>query len=369
MSPKTFAGLAVLTLVTLVAAIVAAVSQPATSTVPLSNEVAFPKLRDQPQAVAKITVKGADGSFSLVRDKNGAWTIPQRDGYSADTKKVQKLVVQMTGMRLVEPKTHLKERFARLHVQDPDVKGAKSHLVRLLDGDGKVLAEAIFGKRSWRRTGREKTGIYMRRPGGDRAWLASGGYDVEGKPGDWLDKAIVNIPREDIRSVAFAPGGGKGYSVARADAASNFSLAAMPKGKTINADSADRLASGLDNVELDDVHSAAKAPLPSKHDTTRYVTFDGIEVTARLAKVDGKDRVAFSVRYVGPAGNEEAGDAKAAAGAKKSGKDAAARARERAGKIEARVRGWVYDVPDYIAGRMEVPLSDLLKDKDKAGPS
>ena len=158
MNPKVFLVLAAITLATTVAATFAVLSQPAVTTLQLVDEPAFPALRENPDAVAKLVVATPEGTITLVRETGARWAALERFGYPVDRKRVRELVVALADMRLIERKTAQPERYARLQVEAPDAEGAQSQLVRLESADGKVLAEAIIGKERDRLTGTAPSG-------------------------------------------------------------------------------------------------------------------------------------------------------------------------------------------------------------------
>ncbi|MGH6902204.1 MAG: hypothetical protein ACREIR_05640, partial [Geminicoccaceae bacterium] len=165
MTPKAFVTLAAITLIVVAGAVFAVLSQPGTSTLQLVDEPAFPTVRENPDAVAKIIVTTPDGSITLVRETGDRWAALERYGYPVDRGRVRELVVALADMRLIERKTAQPEFYHRLQVEEPDAENAKSHVVRLESEGGTVLAEAIIGKQRDRLTGTEPSGTYLRRPG------------------------------------------------------------------------------------------------------------------------------------------------------------------------------------------------------------
>jgi hypothetical protein len=118
-------------------------------------------------------------------------------------------------MRLIEPKTRQPERFSRLEVEDVDAEDARSRSVRLEDADGEVLAEAIFGKQRNRLTGVQQSGTYLRMPGDEQSWLASGGLEIASEVTAWLDSSIMDVASEEIRRIELDPLDADAYVVAR----------------------------------------------------------------------------------------------------------------------------------------------------------
>ncbi|MCC2664134.1 MAG: hypothetical protein K0S35_2056, partial [Geminicoccaceae bacterium] len=198
MSPKVFLTLLALTVVAAGAALLTALARPGAAPVRYVDEPAFPALRENPDAVAKLALTTPEGSFTLVRETGDRWSALERYGYVVEEDQVRALVVGLADMRLIEAKTRLPERYGRLEVEDVGAADAKSRLLRLESADGEVLAEALFGTQQHRLTGHQAAGTYLRRPGEDQSWLASGAVAIDPTVVDWLDAQIVDLEPAQI---------------------------------------------------------------------------------------------------------------------------------------------------------------------------
>jgi hypothetical protein len=301
MNPKAFVILAAITLIATGGAVLAVLSQPRATTLQFVDEPAFPSLRVNPDAVAKITVTTPDGTITLVRETGDHWSALERYGYPVDAKKVRALVVALSDMRLIERKTAQPERYGRLQVEDPDADGAKSQLVRLEAADGAVLAEAIIGKQRFRLTGTEPSGTYLRRPGEAESWLATGGVEIGKAVTNWLDDQIVDLNSRAVARVAIARAGEPRYVVERADPGSDWHLADLAAGESLKED-ADfaRLTGALSDLRLEDVKPRDQLSWPAESNLAEIRTFDGLEMTARFAKIDDQYWATFDARATAP---------------------------------------------------------------------
>ena len=401
MSPKIFVGLLVITVITSAAAVVTAYRQPAATPVRYGDQPAFPALRANPDAVAKIVLTTPEGSFSLVRETGDRWSSAERFGYTVDSKRVRDLVVALADMRLIEAKTKMPDRYGRIQVEDVKAKDAKSRLLRLESADGKVLAEALIGKEHHRLTGTEPEGTYLRRPGEAQAWLASGGIRIEPKVVDWLDKQVVDLGADSVRRVEIRPDGSPAYVVTRPAEGGALAFEGLAQGEKPKKDAnLDRLAGAFAGVTFDDVKPRTQLSWPSAHQTAIATTFGGVELTVQLAKIDDQPWAIFDAREVAAAtpangAAPAAGDQAAAAPATKdaAGKTtgtaagaaagtAAAAADEAAGttaaktsaatgkdepnkltagEINERVANWAYKIPSYIFDRLTKPRTEWLE--------
>jgi hypothetical protein len=401
MSPKAFLILAAVTLITTVAAVFAVVSQPAVTTLRFVDQPAFPALRENPDAVARITLNAPAGTITLVRETGERWAALERYGYPVDRKRVRELVVALADMRLIERKTAQPERYGRLQVEAPDAEHAQSQLVRLETADGKVLAEAIIGKQRYRLTGTEPSGTYLRRPDEAQSWLASGGVQIEQELARWLDGEIVQLDPAAIRRIEIARAGEPGYVAERDQPGAQLRLAGLAEGEALKDDAElNRLSGALSSVRLDDVKPRDQLSWPAEQHTARIETFDGIGLTVHLAQIDDQYWATLDARRVEPAGSAPAAatappapaagqqSALAAAAAERhsagpagggpdqseqaSGGDAAAldppAGQEHAtldpDQLNQRLGKWAYRIPEALFNRLSTARAELVKARD-----
>jgi hypothetical protein len=399
MSLKVFLGLAAITLITTVGAVLAVLSQPAVTTLHFVDEPAFPALRENPDAVAKIALITPEGTITLVRETGDRWAALERYGYPVDRKRVRDLVVALADMRLIERKTAQPERYERLQVEAPDAEHAQSQLVRLESADGKVLAEAIIGKQRYRLTGTEPSGTYLRRPDEAQSWLASGGVQIEQAVARWLEAEVVDLAPEAIRRMEIERAGEPGYSAARDQPEDELRLVGLADDEALKEDAdLGRLSGALSGVRFEDVKPREQLAWPAQQHTARIETFDGVEFTVRLAQIDEAYWATFDARAVAPsagAADAAAGDepgavgGAAAAAPAGAGDQTAAGERdqgERTGGLEEvsldepaeqetaapidpdqlnqRLRKWAYRIPEYLFNRLSTARSELVREQD-----
>jgi hypothetical protein len=301
----------------------------------VTERPAFPALAGELGDVAAVGFKRKDLAATFDR-RGDLWLLAEKGDYPADAGKVRQVVLTLAAMRLIEPKTRLPNLYERLDVEDPG--SGKSTLVTVADRSGKTLARLIVGKQRYDRLGAGNGGLYVRQPGHAQSWLASGAVDLSGNLAGWLDRQIVDIPDRRIAKVTLTQPDGTRLVLSRAKPEAQFAIegaAADTKPKSDTATGEPAMA--LDGLNLDDVASAAKMPLPQTGVTTAsYTTFDGLTIDLRLVERDKTDWIAVAATGTG----------KAAAEAK---------------QIAARVSGWSYAIPSYKAAMMKTKLADLVE--------
>jgi hypothetical protein len=345
MKTRTLLRLLVLAVASTVAAFWAIMERPAYMAASVTDEPAFPALRQAPDSVRMISISGRFGGFTI-EQTDDAWITPEKFGFEVNGEKVAALVTSLSDMRLVAQKTSRPELYGRLDLADPeeDPESRALHIV-LSDAGGDVLAEAVFGKKRWRRTGSERTGIYIRRPGEEMTWLASGGETLEGAVEDWLQDEILDIKPDRRARIVIEPLGEDPYEIFRETAEEPFLLPDLPEGGIVGESSLNRIAGTLAGLKFDDLRPLQTMNLPSERDRGRFVTLDGLEITTERMSIDDDF---WMVLQFG------------------AGEDAGEEVRAEAAKLNAKLGSWAFRIPNYVAERIATPLSDLLENEPQS---
>ena len=296
---------------------------------------ALPGLAGRLGDVASVEVRQTGLDLTFVHDGND-WLVTQKSNYPADAAKIRRVVLALSDMTLVEPKTSKPDLYQRLQVEDPG-KG-KSTLVAIKDKSGTEIADLIVGKRSYDRLGQGNDGVYVRKPGNPQSWLARGSLDFPEDMPSWLARRVVDIPDNRIAKVVLSQPDGATLTLSRVKPDAKFALENPPKDAKYKSDSAlGEPAMALEALDLEDVAPAAKLPVPDKGVTTAsYTTFDGLTVNVKLFQHDNKSWIAIAAT----------GSGKADAEAK---------------KLNSLVSRWAYAIPGYKAKMLETKTADLLE--------
>ncbi|MHC8508971.1 MAG: DUF4340 domain-containing protein [Rhodospirillales bacterium] len=304
----------------------------------------YPDLAAAMESISEIRVKTPEVSLTF-RPEGGVWRAAERDGYPADMRKLAETVFGLSELTYAEPKTAMAERYARLHIEDPDAEGARSRRVQLLGPDGAVLVDLITGRR--KPGAAAAAGVYIRKTGEARGWLAAGPLDISDAPENWLDSEIVNIAPERIKRAVLTHSGGERVEIARAAPGGEYTALtlpedAAPKGPRSRLD----VAEALKELKLRDAARPENLKFtPEETVKAVYETFDGLTVDVRLSK---QHRVAGAERWWARV------SARAGAGADQYLKDEAA-------AINARTEGWAFRLPTWKSARMTKRNSDLTQ--------
>ncbi|MDX2147042.1 MAG: DUF4340 domain-containing protein [Planctomycetota bacterium] len=378
MKPKTLVVLAAISGASALAAFLAFQSKEASQRSPASGTTGtplLPALKPRINEVASITLRKANSEARIER-RDGTWVVANRGGYPAKFEMVKQGVTQLADAKIIDAKTSNKERYAAIGVQEPDAPDAGSTLVRFADAKGETIASLIVGKAETGPAaadamfGGAATGkMFVRRAGEAQAFLADlNAFNAEADPMQWITREFLKMPRERMQGVTIVHPGGEQVVVSRdSKDAIDFTLQNMAAGRELSyAGAATNVASALDFVSLEDVKPAAEIDLSKEPGpVATFRTFDGVLITARTGKVDGKDWVAFQASLTPEAAAPPRGESQPEAGQSDGGqpKTGPTRAELEAevAELNAKLSPWVFVVGDFKHKQLAATMESLLK--------
>jgi hypothetical protein len=286
--------------------------------------------------VTELRVEKGDSTRVTLRKHPESWLVVER-GYAADSGKVRKLLLDLGALQVVEEKTSDPASYDRIGVED--VKDAKATGTKVEAVTPKKVYSLIAGRSS----GTKST--YVRVSGAPKSFLASPQITADPNPKQWLQRDVLDIPEARIKEVAVTPATGPAYTVSREKKEqTDFTVSNVPKGRELSSPGAGNAVAGeLLTFTLDDVRKAQviepTAPPGAKigAQSATFRTFDGLELQVNGQK-DGEHH------YVSIAPRSTA-------------KETAAEAQT----LEARLKGWQYEIPGYKYDGLFKPLEELLK--------
>ncbi len=287
-------------------------------------------------SVTEIRLSKGDGTRTTLKKGSADWSVAERD-YPADSGKVRKLLLDLAALNVVEEKTRVAENYPALGVEDVDSPKAGGTRV-----DAVTPARTyslIVGKSSGAKSG------FVRVINSPQSLLAAPLITLDADPRRWLDSTLIDISQDRVKEVALKPAEGPGYTAGRTSKdQADFTVAGIPKGRELSSPAAaDPIAGSLGALSLDDVQRAPVTP-PTGLSHAVFRTFDGLEIDVAGRKDGTRTLVTFSPRSTA---KETEGEAKT---------------------LDARVKGWEFEIPSYKYDGMFRPLEDLLKKPPEPAP-
>jgi hypothetical protein len=304
---------------------------------PLAGELVLPEVAPRLADIGRLALVHDDEKTTLLRRGDG-WVIEEKGGYPADSAKIRQALLGLAELTYVEPKTQKPDLYSRLEVEDAGNKDSKSTMVTLADVKGSLIGEVITGKHRADQLGGGEDGIYIRKPGNARSWLARGKLDLAGETTQWLDDKLLDLPVAQVKEADFTAPDGKKLTILRDKPSDKFKLAELPKDKKLKSDDAlDDPAGALANTELADVQPAKDFDFPADGvGAAKFTSFDGLTVTVALADKDGKSWARFQVAGTGDA-------------------------EKQAAELNAKLQPWVFGLAEYKLKALRTRLDDLIE--------
>lgn len=361
-------------------------------------------LSDTLKDVTQIEIKDPTRKVTIKRaDTKSPWTLGEKFDFPIGDR-IQPLLKSLVGMKILEEKTSKPELYQLIGVADLDKAGSTAKQVTLKDASGKTVAAFLVGNSGSGAPdpfGGPAAGgaVYVRRMGEAKSFQVSGPMAADTDPMSWIDKNVLQLERNSIKSVSVErhddkladpkdPAKGNVLETFRENEKDlNFKVRNMPPGRELMYEgAADQPTNPLGMLSIDDVAPREKidfgkmettATGPVKPDdkqdkfartTAKYVTFDGMVVTVRATKQDGKCWLALDAAYdekeAPKADEKKADDKKPEEGKAPEVKPERKKPEEVKKDVDAfntKHGKWAYAVPEYTATQIAARLEDLLK--------
>ncbi|HSY08125.1 MAG TPA: DUF4340 domain-containing protein [Steroidobacteraceae bacterium] len=302
----------------------------------LAGDAVLAGLQKSLNDVTEIHLAKGDGVRTTLKKGATDWSVSER-AYPADSGHVRKLLLDLAALKIVEEKTHSREFYPRLGVEDTDTPKSTGTLVEVITPT-KTFA-LIVGNAAAGKTG------FVRVAHTEPSLLAQPLISVDADPRRWIDRNVVDIGEQRLKQAAVEPAAGPAYSATRdAPQQTDYKVAPIPKGRELSSSSAaNEVGSALAALQADDVRPApAPTAGAAKSDHAVFRTFNGLEL-------DAAGVVAGDHHYVTLLARSTAKESQAEADA-----------------LNKRLQGWQIEIPSYKYQAMFRPLEDLLKKVEPA---
>jgi hypothetical protein len=299
MSSRGFITLAGVTALALIVAIILVVSeQIQASNDRRSGGLMFAELAERSEEVASVAIEARRYSIELAL-VDGQWVAADRANYPVRQDPINQLLSGLFELVEYEPKTTTEELYPFLGVAGPSPDREDTR-VRIAAADGDLLMDAILGFPATAIGRHTRGGVYVRRVDEDRAWLTEGTVLPPTFVSEFFDQ-LFSISGPEVGRVTILEGETVLFDAVKVDFnTGDYELVYLdPAVGPENAIARDSMVRGmsqgvvsvtfLDAIPIDDV------TVPGDARTVRYVTREGLSLSATLAEADGNTYVIFDV--------------------------------------------------------------------------
>ena len=279
-------------------------------------ETFLPGFAEAAKNATRIEILGPGGAFTVAQTPQG-WVLPDRGNYPADFDEVRQTLISLAQLTTIAPKTARPDWLPHLALGTPP-KG-NGTLITVKNAAGAVLAQLITGNVEELGDPSGAKGLFVRRPGENKAWLARAVFPTHGDIASWMNKRVVDIGPARLKSVSITPASGAGFTIGRAT--SNDPVGVEGLAPTVQPDVqlVNEIGFAVATLAAEDVRPAAGADFTGASHVTAS-GFDGL--TVQLEVVQRPDGIWARITA-------------SAAGA----------AAAEAAAINARANGWIFRLP------------------------
>ena len=304
-----------------------------------------------PDKVAAIVIKADETSVNLHR-RGETFVVSEKDDYPAMTDRINQLFTELMNIRTKELITDKPQNHADLEVTQDKAQS----IVRFLDKDANTITGLILGKST------EAGGSYARLIDENRVYLCENIPYIRAGATDYIDQQLVSAKQEDIISVTVTDANGQTYTLQSEPNSTDITLAgSLPQGKKPGPQFKS-VFSALTSLRFDDVIKQGSEPNNVTFNRTYICRLkDSTEYILKLAKTADKTYAACSAVFKD---TEEItiDRTKQESDEELKRKEAKLLAHDAAEKLNAKCKGWTYELPSWKADSLTKPLNDILED-------
>ncbi len=326
-----------------------------------SYKTFFEGKQDKVLAATRIVVRSKAAEVTLDKDKDG-WKVSSHLGYPADLKKVNKTMIAMANIEVIEPKTEKAENYAALNLQSLDQESSKAQEITILDSEQQPVAKLLVGKLA------RFAQHYVREPEAAQTWLVKADFDLPKKAMGWLLKSIVKIDDSRIQGVDVMPAGANEkentpFSVKRVEKGGGYLLQPVPDDYMPEAPYVlETLPKVITDLELKNVILKGDLAGSEPVSQLKFTTFDGLVLTADVHSKSDKTYVVFTASKGVGVEVKDASEAKPDNDTEQQAPvDAKIDIAAEVKKLNEKLSGWAYQLPDFAEKQFTKKHMNLLK--------
>jgi hypothetical protein len=262
-----------------------------------------PVLKDLKAAeVTALRIQAPDATLSIAQ-KNGRWTIAERNDFPADLDTLRAFVLKAIELKVGQSEPIGDKDRVRIALNEAG-EGAGT-LVTFGGADGKALAQLIVGKNYFKQPPNDAQnakadGRFVMRPADPKTVLIVSDplEQVTPQTARWIDRR--GLAAEGVKTLEARLADGSHWKIARAHDDADWTLEGeIPNDQQVAVTKGNAASYSMSLLEIADVAPPGMAPAATGLDKPSIVTastFDGLTYTLKIGKlVDGKHYVAATI--------------------------------------------------------------------------
>jgi hypothetical protein len=304
----------------------------------------------QIEAVSAITITSEKGEKTTTLTRaGGGFVVADKDNYPADVAKINTLLNGCLDIRTRGKITDNADNHADLEVTPETARC----VVSFLDADGGQIVALVMSKNN------ENGEAFARLLSETGVYSIQYPPQINTNPMDYVDVQLLQVPQEQLSSVAVRTGEGN-YVLTASEDGSDIELKDMPAGKQYKGTDYKSVFGALSSLRFDDVFGEENVPQELQFDSLYTCKLKGKTVyKLMLAKKDETAYVKLSAEHLGQTPTKEQG---VESEEQLKEKETLLLAIDAVNQFNQKHSGWVYQIAGPGAGNLMKPLSELLED-------
>ncbi|MGD1043648.1 MAG: DUF4340 domain-containing protein [Sedimentisphaerales bacterium] len=310
-----------------------------------------------PDQVARITI-GKPGQEVILNRRGANFVVANLDNYPAKTSEINKLITTCLDIQTAELYTDNPANHKALGVTEPNahilVKFYKAAPENKTDLS--LITGVIIGREKQKGQGL----MYVRRLDDNKVYVSAAQIRmIQGQAMDYVAQGLTSVKREDINSVTVSSPNDT-YLLRPGDDDKTVIFDKLAEGKKLKNVIANRVFTALANLSFEDVNAESskrgllfdRRYLCRLKDTTVYSIWLAKDGDLWFAKCDA--RFSDQTPVTKTQGEIESDE-------QLKIKEAKLLARDAAEEFSETHKGWVYQIPDYLAANLTRTSAELLE--------
>lgn len=253
----------------------------------------LPELFKQHEQVSLITIQNHDESLTLQKNDNG-WVALEHSNYPVITAKVDNLLLNLSELQVIEPKTAKPELHEQLGVNNINDPYSSAFLVTVKNNNGNDIAKLYIGNREEvQLSNKLQENIFVRLADESQTWLVQGVLPLSTDLNAWVEPPLLSIfDSEQLQRLIINTPDESNIVISKTTTEQqNFVLesAKISKSMTLDIDTVNNLPVNIVGLEFNNVILAQAANLDwSKSVIATLDTFSGVRVLLNVMKHEDK---------------------------------------------------------------------------------
>lgn len=306
-----------------------------------------------PSNIDAISLGTGDKEISLKRDGK-SFVVTNKDNYPAVTGKINALISSCMDIKVEELYTDNPSNHKDLGVTEEEA----DRVIKFFKSDSELLVGIIVGKSK-----DQGRGTFVRVVPGNKVYVTRERPWIDDQVMNYVNKNIVTVDRQNIESVTVTSSG-ETYTLKSNDEGKGIILENLPSGKKLKTNDSENVFTVLKGLSFEDVMKSTTAEVGLEFNK-KYVCSlkDSTVHTIMIAEKDDKAYITCHTDYTDKAPvTKEKGVIESEEELKK--KEAKLFAQEKAQKMLARHKNWIYEIAEYDAKILTKQLSELFEEEE-----